>query len=188
MGRYWYLRAANDDKNINCYGKCWFGHLQGSDDVFEKLGFVEREDSQELVWKSCSCRFRTDNRGENYCVDCFECFEDHKKAVEEEEGEDVDCLYFRSNVVAYEVDKLKVYHIIRATIEGYEDAGVHNWFEKYKVTAIEKDEIIEVDSTWKFLETLPETQMKIMATYDLCKIVKYVFDLGVEEIFVDCEC
>ena len=190
MGRYWTLRATrdtnnNDYKHVLCKGKFWVA-VQSSDD-FEKLGFV-KSDIQELYWKGCNCSFQSDD-DIDYCANCYDCQEDHEKAAEED-GEDTERLYFESNMVRYEGDKSKAYHVACGMIKGFESAKLHTWFDEYNVFSEEgKDEIVvDAVGTWETkVEELSDGQLELMARYDLCRIVKYIFELGVDDMYVECE-
>jgi hypothetical protein len=184
MGRYYYIRTSNDDGNINYDGKFWFG-VQSSND-FENIGFTKSED-QELVWKFCGCCFRSGDMMEDYCENCFDTREEHEKSVEEN-GETCDCLYIESNTVAYETTRDIMYDKICEMIKTYKNENLDELYVKDKILCIEdengNDLTIEVTTETK--DTSNEVLEK-MARYNLCKIIKYIFDLGAEEIYVDCE-
>lgn len=184
MGRYYYIRASNDNGNISYEDKFWFG-VQNSND-FENLGFVKAE-NQEMVWEGCGCTFYSLDKEEEYCTECYGSYEEHKEAAEKD-GEVVECLCYESCKVNYEANKEEVYDKICDMIKDFEKRGFRDCFEKFKLIAIEEEdsEDINVDCMWKIKENTNKNR-EFVARYALCKIVKYIFDLGAENISVDCE-
>lgn len=193
MGRFWYLRTNNAESNIVCDGKFWNG-IQSSSD-FEHLGFTKSE-HQTNCWKVCNC-FADFSADETYCDSCYESYEQHLEAIKDEEGDDE----FEGNLweecetsVNYEAtnDSGIVYDQIEELIAEYEKDGIAQWFDNFSITHVttEDNEInIVMDASWENqVKTLSLGQLQIMAKYYLCKIVKYVFDLGADSISVDCEC
>lgn len=183
MGRYYYIRTSNDDGNINYDGKFWFG-IQSSSD-FENIGFT-KSDEQELTWKSCGCGFYSKDH-EGYCEMCFDSREEHEKAVEEE-GETCDCLYAESDTVSYETSRDIMYDKVCEMIKTYKNENLDELYVKDKILCIEdeNDNDLTIEVVCETKDTSNENLIK-MARYNLCKIIKYIFDLGAEEIYVDCE-
>jgi len=185
MGRYYYIRCADKDgNNVEFDGKFWFG-IQGSDD-FEVIGFTRCE-GQEMTWNGCGCNFRSDDMPEDYCEDCYGSYEEHKEAIKEEYGEEID-MYYESNMVGYYANHEYLYDKVCNMIKKYKNDGFDKFFKKQRIVAIEYG-----DSENKTIEAWCETQdtsneiLEKVARYELCKIIKFIFDLGCDRIYVDCE-
>lgn len=188
MGRNWYLRASS---NIESNGQFWCA-IQESDD-FKFLGFEESE-GQQMFWKVCRCCFQSDDRpDEDYCVDCYDSYEEHLEAVQEDEGDDEECvqLWEPSKLVNYRATKNDIYPRLQGLIKGFESAGVDKWFDSITISHSNPEiDHIEIDHDYDWeskSDILSEGQLEVMAKYYLCLICKYVFDLGAKSISVDCE-
>lgn len=183
-------------------GKFWFG-VQSSCDI---NNLVNIEYITEYVWKACGCGARIED--EKFCTDCYENYDEHVLAIQENDYDMEDKLMYREGCNVYyqiykdehydelleslqlvrsnlsddiltEFDKLEDNSNITSAYSGYFDPI----YKKYQLQQKTKEE----ENNCPRQEFTPNTEAEFIARYVIGLQIKYCLEnLGC--CTVSCEC